>query len=764
MLSAKLIWLGLGALSAATVVTTTLVSRNDSASKETPAPESASTSPPPVATPTATLTFPPPDPATCDAARAAMAELTAWLETELSNELRSNITARVAELAASESQAKSWNDVGVVYYLNGDACAAAWCGLHAVRLEWAAQYVANCGVFLIGANRLDDALTFLLCAYGLGLRSPYLLEALGTLHQLLNDPPRAREYILLANAIVPGDPLITAASRLVAGDPLDDSTRPDRPPHDDLNVLFEELRAHVTRHVRKLDAVAALLDDIEQDPETKKFRDEFVQIGRTWSEQQLVFVAEAIARTRYTRSDHAAATGQPVGGAGFEESFQATLRAFLNGAYGMCAMVHMSITDDALCALGDKYFTSPGFRVLFWSQALDLSPVRLGEEMRLEWQTFPPPEPDRIGRTPSCQDSRLDDPFWVEYTRSNSESYRQHDREWHACNAIEDAAARDACQARADAGHCDRIATAFGLLARASTQRLNLGAANFSRAAIGRLLEGEHEVLRSREYVRRCFARMAFSSISWNGPTGPTNERELMLRSYTDTYRDLIQRLIDPADATYGVAKRLNEEAEFFGWELEDVRERYDRERDSIARGGSIAGGHTYACSELPEPRWEALRNAPFLAFLARLRTRLETDFAAEFTRETTVCRLRVAYCVVNADEDGRFAAGLDCARTDGCGGPFDLIAVAVSPIAGDSGAGAATTLVTGKSTAGGLWDYSVALTTPENQPAARHRTLYGHLWAVALPCYPEDASPHFAARAVLPGAGRALREALSRR
>lgn len=56
---------------------------------------------------------------------------------------------------------KAWNDYGVGRHMVGAASVAVWAGLNAVRTEWRAEFVANCGTFLVEAGRFRAGLTVL---------------------------------------------------------------------------------------------------------------------------------------------------------------------------------------------------------------------------------------------------------------------------------------------------------------------------------------------------------------------------------------------------------------------------------------------------------------------------------------------------------------------------------------------------------------------------------------------------------------------------
>jgi hypothetical protein len=87
------------------------------------------------------------------------------------------------------------------------------------------------------------------------------------------------------------------------------------------------------------------------------------------------------------------------------------------------------------------------------------------------------------------------------------------------------------------------------------------------------------------------------------------------------------------------------------------------------------------------------------------------------------------------------------------------MVAVAVSSGGEDGPSTVAAILRPGTTT----WDHAVTWTPPAGHAEAVRKTLFGHEWALALPCFPDAAEPLWSARAILPGAGRAVRDALAK-
>ncbi len=148
-------------------------------------------------------------------------------------------------------QAAEWNAIAVGRGLQGDFEGAAEAGRRALDLDWRELYLTNLGVHLARLDRLDRAQRLLECAYALGSRSPYLLEALASVLHSAGDPGGARKYITEAALRAPDDAAIAVEAAL-----LTTGRVPEPPPSRPKNAVeraVDELELHYRRTLAQME-------------------------------------------------------------------------------------------------------------------------------------------------------------------------------------------------------------------------------------------------------------------------------------------------------------------------------------------------------------------------------------------------------------------------------------------------------------------------------------------------------------------------------
>lgn len=146
------------------------------------------------------------NPAGCAPVRERVAALIEELRPKLSADDLAAAQEAIQDVQArGQGPAEGYSAFAGGALLSGSFTAAAWGGLHAVRLEWRSDFVANAGVYLYYLDRLDDAEMFLACARELDPRSPFVIEAQAMLALRRKDCDRATRLIVLAVQLLPGD-------------------------------------------------------------------------------------------------------------------------------------------------------------------------------------------------------------------------------------------------------------------------------------------------------------------------------------------------------------------------------------------------------------------------------------------------------------------------------------------------------------------------------------------------------------------------------
>jgi tetratricopeptide (TPR) repeat protein len=296
---------------------------------------------------------------------------------ELDGTVSAKARAQVAEYAAKRDPsitiAKAWSDFAMAAFLMGDSRLAAWAGLTAMRDDWQTLYVTNAGTYLVRLNRLDEALQLLNCAYAMGYRSPYLMEALAVAYQRLGDKVKANEAIQQARQLAPRDPIIEVeASLLGTGKP---PARPDSgKPLDGMDRALRELEAHADRLSSKVKAFGEQLERLFPSqggaPQATLTATYFTSLLDTVRKQ----AAEAKNLSRDQYMQRFQQPGTPFSADGYQQA----LNQQRNTALQMMIATYLQMTDKFLSFQADC--ATCGTPVFFWANALDLDARVLAAE------------------------------------------------------------------------------------------------------------------------------------------------------------------------------------------------------------------------------------------------------------------------------------------------------------------------------------------------------------------------------------------------
>lgn len=452
----------------------------------------------------------------CQASRELARRLFVELDRGLTAQAKTAARQYVAKPGPGVSPEKAWGDFAAGAALTGDLSLAAWAGLTAAELQWSGETVVNAGIYVFYLGKPEDALQLLNCAYVMGGRSPFLLEALATVHYKLGHATEARQTITQANRLAPDDRLIeVTASLLTTGRP----PAPVPPPNqsDGLDEAIRELEEHAARSLNRMKAQADSLDRSLSD----------AHAAEQYAIQQTYFrdlLQNARDQARTARA--ADARSRPF-----------MINSILSLYVGMYAQM-----TDALLSFPDATLTF-GSPVLFWADVLSLDVPILGRESRREaisWSMH-----TALG--PALAQGAYD-----EYHHSKDAGYAEHNKRFYACNGQE-------CQIRENARWCGVWKPLYERWENGSHQRHNKAARSFDRIATRTMIHAENELLQTRDYAVRQIKKMKFQK------TPGVDMEKMTVQGINASLGQLFDRHLSASDAgSSGTAKYVQEPASWF--------------------------------------------------------------------------------------------------------------------------------------------------------------------------------------------------------
>lgn len=297
---------------------------------------------------------PVPVPENCQGIDARAEALRAKVDAEVLAQVRSAAQAYVAKPAAGSNAAKAWNDFSAHALLYGDARAATWAALNAVRLRKGGDTLTSAGIALSYHGDNTGALAFLHCAYALRYRGANLLEALAVIHHEQGRGDEARRFIAAAREADSQDPLIEIAHSLITtGKP------PARVPRS--TGALERCLAELEQHSR---TVLGRIKDRADRFKAITGNDlmPFFQPTATFHEQTLAHARGMIPQAR-SMPDAASRT------------------AFIDTGIMQCVYMYFHFTGNLLESyFGTSY--SDYTALVFWADALGIDPAPYWREQR----------------------------------------------------------------------------------------------------------------------------------------------------------------------------------------------------------------------------------------------------------------------------------------------------------------------------------------------------------------------------------------------
>jgi hypothetical protein len=602
--------------------------------------------------------FPAGDGAYCGVAHGLAPKLLVEIEATIDPALRAAAEKYVAGRDRAASPAKAWDDLAMAMLLTGDAEAATWCGLHAIALQWTCQFTTNCGVYLFYCGRLQEALAMLECAYSNGCRSPYLLEALAALFRRLGKSEASKQYVVLAQELAPQDPVLNVERHQAETGELPPNTPPPAS-GDCLDEAMTELLAHARRVTASIDNLVANIARIEADRDSQQWLDRYVDLLHRRLELRVKAAKATYERAQMSLEEYqrTVGKGQPFNAEGHARY----MRMMWNLALQSCIDNHLQLTRDLIDTFaGEDVENGPGLKLAFWGDVLYQDGVELAKEQKLVWDASD--HRHEISSEEHCSLRGLDHTFWISYAQSCYAAGQEYKRDFDACNELHDAEALRACMVRAAEKQCTAVSAAYDRLVQQSTERFDLAAHHCQLVATAMLQWGQREVLQSRDYAQRHFACMRFAADEPRNipmPDGTkTTESASQRRIVQGYYDDLLNHLRNPTCATWGLAKWLREQGEWFAQRRNDSEQRFALEKQSIEQGTGGGYGATRGCAKVRQAFLELLAQEAWQQYLTDMQEQMQGDFQVKYDA-TANCEGAIGPVTFSVDDTGKSSSSL---------------------------------------------------------------------------------------------------------
>ncbi len=557
----------------------------------------------------------------CTQAHARAMELLAEIERTILPQVKAEAEKYIANRDRAFTVSKAWDNLAVNSMLAGHVNVAAWAGLNAVKNEWSGQYVTNAGIYLIKFRKCAEGMQLLRCAYSMGFRSPYLLEALSTGSVCIGDNAKAREYIQQAKQMAPEDPEITVEhSLLTTGGP------PALPPpgsSDPFEKALRELEEHSRRVITQLNESEDLLERMSQaagdeyQPPPQELREN--QTKRAEGFAQMIETTRSLmpnarlSMTELMRKN----PGLPA------STYDDLLAAHRNNFFLQCILHYLSISNHSLL------FWNAGSDVdrLFWSEVIRMDPLTYAREIK--GTRFPP----------ANAPPRIDAFAVVFYNRKKDEAREELQRRERRCvetnNFVNDAAI-DACKVRERAAYCRTLKTLYEHWSAQSKQRFELAGRNFENVAQRLLRSGERTVFDGREYTVRTMKYMRFR------PSSPQDQ--VYLQGINQGYQGLMDLVIGDPDKHGGPVRLLRDQADKYRRMRDEANSDLDLTAASLAED----------CSEVERLLLEQLAEEKWRAYKQMLLSQIIKDLNFKITEPKCKVGLKVGAFRINIDDSGK--------------------------------------------------------------------------------------------------------------
>jgi hypothetical protein len=568
----------------------------------------------------------------CDRARRRAAEILAEIEKEIPAAMQAFVREVAADLEPGDTPAEGWDQAAALAALNADPPTALWAELQALAQQWDDVFATNAGIYLYYLDKHDDATLFLHCAYDMGGRSPFLLEALGNVHRTRGDKQKALLFISEAEAAAPADALIKI------GNALAETGRPPPPPpplaNDLLGRAFAELQLHQQNVLAAIIQAYALQDRIDDDSRVleeaaleaalkKQFRRDMLEIIRT------AFQA-ANDTLKATMSQLTALTGNE------RRSVRTGALYHLAGSYQDATNYLLRETWSARMIWGCATLD-----LSFWGEALGFGPAQLNRMflalrnfeqngIRADWigGLRAGGEFDEFGAAPFSACSRR-----AELDRNDG---------LDACRGIRSPEAHEACKLEVDKKYCAAMRELFREYVSVSGGWFQKAAVRFDAVAARRLAWGAVQVEDAFVYASTCAKEYSF------GPA-QTAASKLLVEATQRRHQDLVALVLGGEESdVQGPAAQVRTQAETYRMQ----KERAEREHEDL--GSAIER----ECAPVDRKVLEQLIEEQRLAIQSMLLDRLKRDFDAEWDPTVSCSFSGGKFFQAGIDDTGKVSLG----------------------------------------------------------------------------------------------------------
>jgi hypothetical protein len=558
-------------------------------------------------------------PAGCDRARARAPEILAQLDKEIPAQLQATLRALAADREPGDTLAESWDELAVMAALAADPPAALWAELQALQLEWRDLFATNAGIDLVYLEKFDDAKLFLHCAYDMGCRSPFLLEALANVYRRTGDAKNAKLFIGRARTAAPGDPLIEAEHSLIQ-----DGHPPAPPPAEDSDPLKRAL-VELEKHQELVLAQIQQHMELQNRVDAAGGTDAAVE-GRRESLAQL--------RESYVTSREQCA--QMLRDQG---RFSGEMRqVYRNGIAQTAIILYIGATEHLLGMTGEVPNPLSGSSTLdvgFWGEVLGYEPVEFTRMFR-ELHDF---EVD--GRKAGAVGGWLDDfggaPFRVYFDLAYDDLREANSKCWSAGSRE----AVDACNLAAEAKCCATVRKLFQEYDAVSEGWFQRGAQRFDAVAERRLAWGALQVEDAYRFAATYAREIVFKPGDKDG--------ESTMRYLNEMYA----RLVDGAVGGGG-----NGDTRAPGYFVANQAETYRMQRENAEiEHRNWAANIDDRCDPVDLKVFEKLIEDQRKAVQAMLLERLLRDFDVGYDAKFS-CSFKAHYFSASIDDTGKASLG----------------------------------------------------------------------------------------------------------
>jgi hypothetical protein len=565
-------------------------------------------------------------PAGCDRARQRAAEILAEIEKEIPAAMQAFVREVAAGLEPGDTPAEGWDQAAALAALNADPPTALWAELQALALQWDEVFATNAGIYLYYLDKHDDAKLFLHCAYDMGARSPFLLEALANAYRTSGEKETAVHFIDEAASVAPADVFIETEKSLTR------TGRPPPPPppgaNDPVERALAELKLHQQSVLAAIERAYALQDRVDDDSGVAEDAERYKQFRRDMLEIIRGSFQAGHETTRATMSRMTGLTGNE-------------LRSNRTGVFYSLAIGYQDATRYLLRETGSLRMIWCGSTIdlSFWGEALGIQPVQLNRmflaSKNLELDGI---KADGLRRENGVFDDFGEAPFAIHSLRAE----RDQNDGLAVCRKLSTPQACEACELEVNRKYCATMRARFDEYVAVSGGWLQRAALRFDAVAARRLLWGAVLVEDAYAYASNCAKEFSF------GPS-QTEAARMLAKAVQERHQELVSLLVGGEESdVQGPAAQARTQAESYRLQ----KERAEREHEDLGRAIE------QTCEPVDRKVLEQLVEEQRLAIQSMLLDRLKRDFDAEWDSTISCTFSAGKHFQAAVDDTGKVSLG----------------------------------------------------------------------------------------------------------